>query len=197
MRVIGGTARGRTLKSIPGKGTRPITDRVKEALFNILAGEVEGARVLDLFGGTGAVGIEALSRGAAHATFVEISPRAYRVLRENLRLTGLEGRAKTVRGDAFVFLRGTPETPFDIVYVAPPQYRGMWRKALEAIDERPDWVAEDGVVIVQIDPREREETALRHFTLEEERRYGDTLLMFFRKIPARQESDASTPPDGE
>ena len=184
MRVIGGSARGRTLKSIPGKDTRPITDRVKEALFNILAGEVEGARVLDLFGGTGAVGIEALSRGASHATFVEISPRAFRVLRENLRLTGFEDRARTVRGDAFAFLRGKPEEPYDIVYIAPPQYRGMWRKALEMLDERPDWVAEEGLVIVQIDPREREEVPLRSFTLEQERRYGDTLLLFFRKREA-------------
>ena len=181
MRVIGGSARGRTLKSIPGKDTRPITDRVKEALFNILAGEVEGARVLDLFGGTGAVGIEALSRGASHATFVEISPRAFRVLRENLRLTGFEDRARTVRGDAFAFLRGKPEDPYDIVYIAPPQYRGMWRKALEMLDERPEWVAEEGLVIVQIDPREREEVSLRSFALEQERRYGDTLLLFFRK----------------
>ena len=186
MRVIGGSARGRTLKSIPGKETRPITDRVKEALFNILAGEVEGARVLDLFGGTGAVGIEALSRGAAHATFVERSPRAYRVLRENLRLTGFEERARTVRGDAFVFLRGKPEAPFDIIYIAPPQYRGLWRKALEMIDARPEWVAADGLVIVQIDPREREEVALHTLALEQERRYGDTLLLFFRKREEEQ-----------
>ncbi len=189
VRVIGGSARGRVLKSIPGKETRPITDRVKEALFNILAGEVEGARVLDLFGGTGAVGIEALSRGAAHATFVEISPRAYRVLRENVRMTGFEDRARTVRGDAFAFLRGQPDAPYDIVYIAPPQYRGMWRKALEMLDERPDWVADEGLVIVQIDPREQEPLSLRHFTLEQERRYGDTLLLFFRK-----RASASTPP---
>ncbi len=189
VRVIGGSARGRVLKSIPGKETRPITDRVKEALFNILAGEVEGARVLDLFGGTGAVGIEALSRGAAHATFVEISPRAYRVLRENVRMTGFEDRARTVRGDAFAFLRGRPDAPYDIVYIAPPQYRGMWRKALEMLDERPDWVADEGLVIVQIDPREQEPLSLRHFTLEQERRYGDTLLLFFRK-----RASASAPP---
>ncbi len=182
MRVIGGSARGRTLKSIPGKQTRPITDRVKEALFNILAGEVEGARVLDLFGGTGAVGIEALSRGAAHATFVEISGKAYRVLRENLRLTDFTDRAQTIRGDAFAFLRGQPDAPYDIVYIAPPQYRGMWKKALEMLDERPEWVAEDGLVIVQIDPREKEPVALRHFRQEQERRYGDTVLLFFRKV---------------
>lgn len=188
MRVIGGTARGRTLKSIPGKQTRPITDRVKEALFNILAGEVEGARVLDLFGGTGAVGIEALSRGAAHATFVEISGRAYRVLRENLALTGFADRARAVKGDAFAFLRGKPEAPFDIVYIAPPQYRGMWRKALEMLDARPEWVSEQGVIIVQIDPREWEEIALRHFRPEQQRRYGDTMLIFFRK------QEATTPP---
>ncbi len=181
MRVISGKAKGRTLKSVPGKGTRPITDRVKEALFNILGAEVEGARILDLFGGTGAVGIEALSRGAAHVTFVERAGKAYRVIRENLRLTGLEEGARTVRGDAFAFLRGTPQAPYDIVYVAPPQYKGMWKKALELLDERPQWVADHGLIIVQIDPREREDMELKHFRLEQERSYGDTVLQFWRK----------------
>ncbi len=181
VRVIGGEARGRTLKSVPGKGTRPITDRVKEALFNILAGEIEGARILDLFGGTGSVGIEALSRGARAATFVEKAAKAYRVLRQNVKTVGFEDRAQVVHGDAFVFLRGEPEEPYDIVYIAPPQYKGMWRKALEMLDERPQWVAEDGLVIVQIDPKERQRVELRHFDLEQERRYGDTLLLFWRK----------------
>lgn len=180
MRVIGGIARGRMLKSVPGHSTRPITDRVKEALFNILAPEIEGARVLDLFGGTGAVGIEALSRGAEHATFVEISPKAYRVLKENLRLTGLADRARTVRGDVFAFLRGEPDAPYDIVYVAPPQYQGLWRKAVELLDQQPQWVAAEGVVVVQIDPKELEPVTLQHFLLEKERRYGDTLLLFYR-----------------
>ncbi len=190
MRVIGGKARGRTLKSIPGKATRPITDRVKEALFNILAGEIEGARVLDLFGGTGAVGIEALSRGATHATFVEISPRAYRVLKENLARTGFTDQACVIRGDAFGFLKGTPKTPYDFVYIAPPQYRRMWRKALEMLDLYPEWVRDEGIIVVQIDPREREPITLRHYALEQERRYGDTLLLFYRKQPP-------TPPDDE
>ncbi len=182
MRVIGGKARGRQLKSVPGKQTRPITDRVKEALFNILAGDVEGARVLDLFGGTGSVGIEALSRGARHVTFVEIAGKPYRVLKENLRLTGFEDQATTIRGDAFTFLRGEPEEPYDIVYIAPPQYKGLWRKALELLDERPEWVAEEGWVIVQIDPRELEDVPLRHFRLVRKRRYGDTLLLFYERV---------------
>ena len=186
MRVIGGKARGRQLKSVPGKQTRPITDRVKEALFNILAGDVQGARVLDLFGGTGAVGIEALSRGARHVTFVEIAGKPYRVLKENLRLTGFEDFATTVRGDAFAFLRGNPDEPYDIVYIAPPQYKGMWHKALEMLDERPDWVTEGGLVIVQIDPRERKTISLRHFRLRDERRYGDTLLLFYERIPEEE-----------
>ena len=184
VRVIGGEARGRTLKSVPGKGTRPITDRVKEALFNILGRQIEGARVLDLFGGTGAVGIEALSRGAAHATFVEKAGKAYRVLRDNVRTVGFDDRAKVVHGDAFAFLQREPEVPYDIVYIAPPQYKGLWRKALEMLEERPQWVTEEGLVIVQIDPKEREPLTLRHFELEQERRYGDTLLLFWRKRPA-------------
>ncbi len=182
MRVIGGEAKGRTLKSVPGRGTRPITDRVKEALFNILGREIVGARVLDLFGGTGAVGIEALSRGAAHATFVELSTKAYRILQENLKRTGLADRAHTVRGNAFTFLKGTPDMPYDIVYVAPPQYKGLWKKVLFTLDEQPQWVTNRGLVIVQIDPREREDVSLQHFRLEQERVYGDTLLQFWRKV---------------
>ncbi|MER3469301.1 MAG: 16S rRNA (guanine(966)-N(2))-methyltransferase RsmD, partial [Thermoflexus sp.] len=99
MRVISGSAKGRRLKSLPGAGTRPIADRVKTALFDILGASVVGARVLDLFAGTGSVGIEALSRGAAEAVFVEKDPRAVRVLRENLQRTGLADRARVVRGD--------------------------------------------------------------------------------------------------
>ncbi len=181
VKVIGGEARGHRLKSVPGKGTRPITDRVKKGLFDILSREIEGIRVLDLFGGTGAVGIEALSRGAEHVTFVEKAGKAARVIRKNLDLVGFQKRARLVQGDAFTFLRGEPEMPYDLVYIAPPQYKGLWRRALELLDQRPQWVGKNGLAVVQIDPKEREEIRLRHFRLERERRYGDTLLLFWRK----------------
>jgi len=105
MRVVTGEAKGRKLKGPKTIGTRPIIDRVKQALFNIIASRVEGARFLDLFAGTGSVGIEALSRGAASATFIELNHKMLAVVRENLSITGLAGRAETMHADAFKFLQ--------------------------------------------------------------------------------------------
>lgn len=181
MRVVGGKARGMRLLSVPGEGTRPITDRVKTALFGILGERVQGARVLDLFAGTGSVGIEALSRGAARVVFVDRSPKALRVLRENLRRTGLEEGAEVVLGDAFRYLARTEEA-FDLVYVAPPQYRGLWKQALLRIEEGHA-LAPGGEVIVQIHPKEFEELALSRLRLVDQRKYGSTLLCFYREAP--------------
>src|SRR5712691_4224294 len=105
MRVVTGEAKGRCLKSPKTQGTRPIMDRVKTALFDILSPEVREARFLDLFGGTGSVGIEALSRGAAQATFIEMNYTVLKILRENLQITGLAERAETIHADAFKFLQ--------------------------------------------------------------------------------------------
>src|SRR5215475_14693590 len=105
MRVVTGEAKGRKLKTPKTVGTRPIMDRVKTALFDILSTEVEGARFLDLFAGTGGVGIEALSRGAAHATFIEMNASMLKLVRENLQITGLAERAETLHTDAFKFLQ--------------------------------------------------------------------------------------------
>ena len=121
MRVISGSAKGRALKPA-GAATRPITDRVKENLFNILAARVRDANVLDLFAGAGSVGIEALSRGARAATFVELDRDALRAIRANLETTQLIARANIVRLDVFKFIRHTDEK-FDLIYIAPPQYR--------------------------------------------------------------------------
>lgn len=180
MRVIAGSAKGRKLKIVPGDTTRPITDRTKEALFSILGDWIVEARILDMFGGTGAVGIEALSRGAAHVTFVEKSNTATRIIGENLRLTGLADRAFVKRGDAFKFLAQPPAEPFDLIYIAPPQYQEMWITAIKAVDEHlSQWVLPDGAVIVQIHPTEYEELALQNLVLYDERKYGSTLLCFY------------------
>jgi len=180
MRVISGIAKGVQLASVPGKSTRPITDRVKEALFNILGPNIIDKTLLDLFGGTGAVGIEALSRGAEHAVFLDINYRAYKVIQKNLEATRLEPYATVLKKDAFVFLREEPNRQFDYIYIAPPQYRGMWVKAMEALDHNPGWMVDDGVVIVQIHPKEfvdnNDYTNLFKF---DRRDYGDTLLIFY------------------
>jgi len=139
MRVIAGAAKGRALASVPGDSTRPITDRVKAALFSILhsLGMIEDRRYLDLFGGTGAVGIEALSRGAAEAVFCERDRLALKTLRRNLEATELAEQAIVVPGDAFAYLQRPALAPFDVIYIAPPQYQGLWLRALQIVDARP------------------------------------------------------------
>jgi 16S rRNA (guanine(966)-N(2))-methyltransferase RsmD len=178
---VAGLAKGRILTAVPGAATRPITDRVKVALFDILAPEISGASVLDLFSGTGAVGIEALSRGAARVVFVDSEPAAIRVIHENLKRTGLSSGAQVVRTDAFRFLdrRGVPA--FDVIYIAPPQYRGMWREALQQVDRRAEWLVPDGQAIVQVDPREFTEVHLTVLREVDTRRYGSTLLAFYER----------------
>ncbi len=188
MRVIAGKAKGRRLLSLPGEGTRPITDRVKESLFDIIGADIEGTVLLDLFAGTGSVGIEALSRGAEHVVLVDKAHPAIQVLRKNLEITGLARQATVSKGDAFRFvadaaaLNAAPHG-FDYIYVAPPQYQELWAKALLALDEH-DLLAEDGVIIVQIHPKEAHPLALQRFALERERRYGSTLLQFWRRRAA-------------
>ena len=181
MRVIAGTAKGRKLKSVPGQSTRPITDRAKVALFDIVAGEVLGSCFLDLFAGTGGVGIEALSRGARRTVFVDYDPKAIRTIRENLKITRLDQQASVIRSDSFQYLERRERHPFDILYVAPPQYQGLWIRALQAIDRRADWLSPDGMVIVQIDPKEVREVSMDHLSEFDRRRYGSTLLLFYEK----------------
>lgn len=164
---------------VPGGGTRPISDRAKESLFNILGDQVLDALVLDLFAGTGSVGIEALSRGAAQATFVESERQAVATIQANLRLTGLAPRARVVRSDVFIYLRNQPRAGFDYVHIAPPQYNELWSQALLALDARPDWVNPDGLAVAQIDPREYQALELAHLQLIDQRRYGSTLLCFY------------------
>jgi 16S rRNA (guanine966-N2)-methyltransferase len=183
MRVVAGIAKGRQLKSPKSPNVRPIMDRVKTALFDILAPEIEGARFVDLFAGAGGVGIEALSRGAEAATFVELDTETWKLIGENLRITGLGERAETLHTDAFRFIERAHASGrrYDIVYVAPPQYQRMAGRALAQLDAQP-LTELGGLVIVQIDPRERKDVdALELHTLApiDERRYGGTLLIFY------------------
>lgn len=181
-RVIAGSAKGRRLKMVPGDGTRPIMDRAKEALFSIIGREIMDSRVLDLFGGTGAVGIEALSRGASYVLFVELSGKAQRVIEENLAVTGLHAKADVRRADSLALISGMPpKEPFDFIYVAPPQYKGIWLKVLQTLDSNPGWIPEQTTVIVQIDPKEYREfegVTLKHLEVVDERKYGRTQLLF-------------------
>jgi 16S rRNA (guanine(966)-N(2))-methyltransferase RsmD len=181
VRVIAGKAKGRKLKSVPGTGTRPITDRAKSALFSILGSDVVGCRFLDLFAGTGQVGIEALSRGADEVVLVERAGGALRTIRHNLAHTKLEGNARVVRDDVFHFLTGLP-APFDYVYIAPPQYQGLWARTLQAVDADPGWLVKDGWAIAQIHPREYEDLTLEHLVLFDRRTYGGVMLCFYARV---------------
>lgn len=180
MRVISGQARGRKLKRVPGDTTRPIMDRVKESLFNILGQDVVGARWLDLFAGTGQVGIEALSRGAAEVVFIDKVRPAIQTIHSNLQSTGLTAGSVVIQADSFAYLRQKNFAPFDLIYVAPPQYLGLWMELLAIVDERPlSFITPDGLVVIQIDPKEYKELALSNLVLFDERIYGNTQLLFF------------------
>lgn len=180
MRVVGGQARGHKLKQVPGDTTRPITDRVKENLFNILGDWVIGTYWLDLFAGTGQVGIEALSRGANGAVFVDNARQAVLTVNANLAHTKLDGRAEVYHQDAFDFLVGDRVGRYDVIYLAPPQYKELWIKALQSVDAHAGrLLTADGVVIVQIDPREYRELTLQELIESDQRKYGNTLLGFY------------------
>jgi 16S rRNA (guanine966-N2)-methyltransferase len=179
LRVISGTAKGRRLKDVPGDTTRPVTDMVKEALFNILAGDVQDSIWWDVFGGTGAVGIEALSRGAAFVRFSELNRLPIETIKANLETTGFAAQAEIRRGDAFAMLSAPPDRAFDFVYIAPPQYKEMWSKAIQLLDASPGWLNAECEVIVQIHPREYAELILKNLVEFDQRKYGSTLLVFY------------------
>jgi 16S rRNA (guanine966-N2)-methyltransferase len=182
LRIIAGSAKSRRLKSVPGDTTRPVTDRVKESLFDILSGDVEDSTWWDLFGGTGAIGIEALSRGAEHVRFSELNRLPIETIKFNLETCGFSKKAEVKRGDAFAMLATTPDRVFDYIYIAPPQYKEMWLKALSLVDENPAWLSEGAWVVVQIHPREYQDVALKNLEKFDERKYGSTLLVFYEKI---------------
>ncbi len=183
-RIIGGTARGIRLQAVPGNITRPITDRVKEALFNILGQDIQNATFLDLFGGTGSVGIEALSRGAAFVRLIDLHHAAIKTIKSNLVRTRLEENADVVTSDAFTYLSRQPDRAFDYIYVAPPQYKELWQKAIQSVDSHPNWLAEDTWVIVQIDPLEYQKMDLKCLHEFDQRQYGSTLLVFY-EVPEK------------
>ena len=182
LRVIAGTAKGKKLLSVPSDTTRPVMDRVKEALFNILQGDVIDSKWWDLFGGTGAIGIEALSRGAAYVRFSELNRLPAETILKNLANCHFSNQAEVRKGDAFSMLAAQTDKRFEYIYIAPPQYKEMWVRALKLVDEQTTWLADDGTVIVQIDPSEYQEVELKNLVEGEQRKYGSTLLIFYDRL---------------
>lgn len=183
MRVISGRAKGHKLQMVPGHKTRPIMDRIKENLFNLLGPHaVPGTRWLDLFAGTGQVGIEALSRGASEVVFLDTERAAIKTIHNNLRHTKLTDGSIVIRVDAFAYMQTPRVSPFDYIFVAPPQYRNIWKEVLNTIDKDPaHMLKQTGIVIAQIDPKEYEELQLSGIILLDRRTYGNTMLCFYER----------------
>lgn len=180
MRIITGSARGCRLKTPKGaEVTRPTADRVKESLFNILGNLVLERKVLDIFAGTGNLGLEALSRGAASAVFVDKATAG--LIRENLELTRLAPRGTVCSGDVFVELsrQSAAQAWFDLIFCDPPYHRGLWQRALEQIDGSEGLMAETGIMVVEHGADENDYPELSRLQLVHNRRYGHTTQLSF------------------
>jgi 16S rRNA (guanine(966)-N(2))-methyltransferase RsmD len=167
------------LKQVDASITRPISDRVKEALFNIIGSDIISSRMLDMFAGTGSVGIEALSRGASYVVFLDISSKAIEVIHSNLSATKFADIGEARQTDALEYLGQTARDKFDYIYIAPPQYRGMWVNAVEHVDNNLKWMSNDGWVIAQMHPAEYTEYDFQNLYMFDKRQYGNTLLVFY------------------
>ena len=179
MRVITGKARGVQLKTPDGLATRPTADRVKEALFSIIQFDIPGARVLDLFGGTGQLGIEALSRGAKSAVFVDESTRSCELIKENLRRTKMQDDAKVVCSDYMNFLENCRE-PFDIVFLDPPYAEVFLENALKKLTEI-DILQSGGIIVAERPVGKDLPWEFEGFTRSKDYKYGKTFLTLYRK----------------
>lgn len=182
MRIVGGEFRGRALAAPKSSAIRPTSDRTREALFNILshrhADRLPGARVLDLFSGTGALGIEALSRGAAFCLFVETSAQGRALVRRNLEAVGAEGRAKIFRRDATRLGPADAMPPFGLVFADPPYGKGSGQAALRSAREG-GWLLPDCLCVLE-EAADAPFEADPAFAAEDERRYGDTVIRLLR-----------------
>lgn len=178
MRVITGTARGRRLKELQGMDTRPTTDKVKESMFSILQFDIEGRRVLDLFAGTGQLGIEALSRGAAEAVFVDKRADAVKLVRDNLELCGLLDRARVRSGDSLAYLRSGEK--FDLIFLDPPYAADLLDRALESISSI-DILNEYGIIACESALERQLPDLAWPYEKGREYRYGKIKLTIFRR----------------
>ena len=179
MRVITGKARGIQLKTPEGMLTRPTADRVKEALFSIINFDIPGARVLDLFGGTGQLGIEALSRGAVAATFIDDREESCRLIRENLKRTKLEQNAKVIRSDYMDYLNRCREQ-YDIIFLDPPYAEVFLENAIKRITEI-DILHSDGIKVAERPLGKEIPWEFEGYTRSKDYKYGKVLLTIYRK----------------
>lgn len=196
MRISGGESKGRSLKAPSHGGLRPTSDKVREALFSILGAAVDGASFLELFAGTGAVGIEALSRGAAGAVFVDSSQKAVRLIRENLDALGYRDRGAVVARDALVFLKKTAQElgPFDLVFVDPPYHGGEGDSTLDALGGLPLGVLSVGAVVVyEHFKKHSAPKAAGRLAWRRDYTYGDTVLSLYDAVHEPEDTEGARP----
>ncbi len=180
LRVISGTAKGHKLKTPKGMNTRPTTDMIKESLFNILQSHIPGARVLDLFAGTGSLGIEALSRGASLAVFVDSRIDCVSIIRENLEHTKLTTKAEIYRSDwKNALLKLGNSRKFDVIFLDPPYHKNFLQQALNSLSIN-DIINDEGIIAVERSKSDKLEIA-QNLELIEDRLYGETALSFYKK----------------
>ncbi|MBQ9097070.1 MAG: 16S rRNA (guanine(966)-N(2))-methyltransferase RsmD [Clostridia bacterium] len=180
MRVISGSARGAKLKTIEGNDTRPTTDKVKGAIFNILANDVYGKKVLDLYAGSGALGIEALSRGADMAVFAEKNAAAVEIIKKNLEHTKLVDKAKILKNDVFAVIK-TASEKFDLIFLDPPYADELAGTTIKAIDEAKI-LADGGIIIAETDDGQTLPETVGELRLYDKRKYGRVNINFYKKI---------------
>lgn len=192
MRVISGTARGCRLRPVPGMSTRPTTDRVKESIFNIIQMQVPGARVLDLFAGTGQMGVEALSRGADHCDFVDRDKAALAVLRSNIAAARVQQRARVCPGEYGAYLSRCPAQSVDLVFLDPPYGGKILNSALFDI-ERFDILAPSGIILCESAVEDRIVSSLAPGR---EYRYGAIKITVLRRPEAMPDAGGTAETDG-
>lgn len=180
MRIISGKFKGRRLKGFNASHIRPTMDRVKETLFNILQNDVEGSMVLDLFAGTGSLGIEALSRGAAKVCMVESSPKSLSIIRENLQELQIKAGIDLIPKDVFRFLKQAQTIEFDLVFIDPPFTEALAHKVMTAMAES-DIPRAGGIVAIEASKQERIDTEYPNFEFLDQRPFGDKSLYLFKR----------------
>lgn len=180
MRIVAGIRRGLTIKSIEGESTRPTRDIVREAVFNILMTRIVDVRFLDFFAGSGAIGIEALSRGAKEAYFSDSNPKCIKVIKENIAKAKFEDKSKVICADYKLVLKKLQGTKFDVIYIDPPYNKGMGIDAIEKISEY-SLLDDDGVIILETDTNEEVPISIGDFEVYDNKRYGRNILNLIRR----------------
>jgi 16S rRNA (guanine966-N2)-methyltransferase len=181
MRIIAGEMRGRTLKAVDGLQTRPTSDKVKGAIFNVLGDRIYDAQVLDLFSGTGNLALEALSRGAREAVLVEKAHNAHKVVRENIDRLQLDHRTKVLLMDAFNYLESYSEEVFDLIFLDPPYHKDLVSKSLVILGSR-SYLTPNGVIVAETAKDEQLNVEMLPFEIRKISLYGDTKVWYIQRL---------------